>query len=349
MPIQLSARTRSGADLVALAEQLAAELAVAAPEHDRDASYPFEGIAALQRARYFTAPVPSELGGLGVDSLHDLVVAASRLARGDASLAIGVEHAHGRPRQRRPSLAHGRRARRRPPRLRVRRDAHRGRPRGRDHRDRRQRAGPGPHPSGDHRHAHRVGLARRRGEDLLHDVAGGDRAVHDGLVRRRRGQGALRLRAHPRVLARRRGPRRLGRARHARVRQPLGDVRRGRAARVRAARRVPGRQPRGLPGVQPDGRAVPRRGVAGDRGVRVRDRHPAARRPRPRRPLADPRGGGRDRPRRRPGEPVARRPRGRRRTSTPATAPSRRSSPRSRARRRSSTRRPCASSTARSR
>jgi L-evernosamine nitrososynthase len=90
MPIQLSARTRSGADLVALAEQLAGELAVAAPEHDRDASYPFEGIAALQRAHYFTAPVPCELGGLGVESLHDLVVAASRLARGDASLAIGV-------------------------------------------------------------------------------------------------------------------------------------------------------------------------------------------------------------------------------------------------------------------
>ena len=48
-------------------------------------------------------------------------------------------------------------------------------------------------------------------------------------------------------------------------------------------------------------------------------------------------------------QPVARRPRGRRGTSTPATAPSRRSSPRSRAPRRSSTRRPCASSTARSR
>ena len=81
----------------------------------------------------------------------------------------------------------------------------------------------------------------------------------------------------------------------------------------------------------------------------LRDRHPAARRPRPRRPLADARGRGRDRPRRRPGEP--RRaprcwPKG---TSTPARAASRRSSPRSRARRRSSTRRPCASSTARSR
>jgi L-evernosamine nitrososynthase len=34
--------------------------------------------------------VPTQLGGLGVDSLHDLVVASSRLARGDASVAIGV-------------------------------------------------------------------------------------------------------------------------------------------------------------------------------------------------------------------------------------------------------------------
>jgi alkylation response protein AidB-like acyl-CoA dehydrogenase len=90
MPIPLAARTRAGADLVALAERLASDLAAAAPQHDRDGSYPFDAIAALHRERYFAAPVPCELGGLGVESLHDLVVASSRLARGDASVAIGV-------------------------------------------------------------------------------------------------------------------------------------------------------------------------------------------------------------------------------------------------------------------
>jgi alkylation response protein AidB-like acyl-CoA dehydrogenase len=90
MPIPLSARTPPGADLVALAERLASDLAVVAPQHDRDASYPFDSIEALHRASYFAAPVPRELGGLGVESLHDLVVASSRLARGDASVAIGV-------------------------------------------------------------------------------------------------------------------------------------------------------------------------------------------------------------------------------------------------------------------
>src|ERR687887_105338 len=67
-----------------------ASLAERAAEHDRDGTYPFEAIEALKAAGYFAAPVPVELGGLGVSSAHDLVVASSRLARGDASVAIGV-------------------------------------------------------------------------------------------------------------------------------------------------------------------------------------------------------------------------------------------------------------------
>jgi alkylation response protein AidB-like acyl-CoA dehydrogenase len=90
MPIELTARTESGARLVAIAETLSPQLASHAAEHDRNGSYPFEAIDALKAAGYFAAPVPVALGGLGVSSAHDLVVASSRLARGDPSVAIGV-------------------------------------------------------------------------------------------------------------------------------------------------------------------------------------------------------------------------------------------------------------------
>jgi alkylation response protein AidB-like acyl-CoA dehydrogenase len=90
MLLELTARTEPGARLVARAEELSEALAAGAAKHDRDGSYPFEAIDALKAAGYFAAPVPAELGGLGVSSAHDLVVASSRLARGDASVAIGV-------------------------------------------------------------------------------------------------------------------------------------------------------------------------------------------------------------------------------------------------------------------
>ena len=90
MAIDLQARTQAGARLVAIAEQLAGNLAARAAEHDRDRTTPVEAIAALKAAGYFAAPIPVHLGGLGVSSAHDLVVASSRLARGDASIAIGV-------------------------------------------------------------------------------------------------------------------------------------------------------------------------------------------------------------------------------------------------------------------
>jgi len=90
MAIELTAHTDAGARLVAIAEQLSEQLAARAAEHDREGTYPFEAIAALKVAGYFAAPIPIEFGGLGVSTTHDLIVAASRLARGNASVAIGV-------------------------------------------------------------------------------------------------------------------------------------------------------------------------------------------------------------------------------------------------------------------
>jgi len=90
MPFELTANTPQGAGLVALAETLAAQIGARAAEHDRDGTYPFEGFAALERSGYFNAPIPEQLGGLGVLSVHDVLVAATRLAHGDPSLTLGV-------------------------------------------------------------------------------------------------------------------------------------------------------------------------------------------------------------------------------------------------------------------
>jgi alkylation response protein AidB-like acyl-CoA dehydrogenase len=90
MDFELHARTDSGRRLIALAEELAADFAARAAEHDRDGSYPHQDLAALRDAGYLAAPIPQELGGLGVESVHDLLVASSRLSRGQPSVAIGA-------------------------------------------------------------------------------------------------------------------------------------------------------------------------------------------------------------------------------------------------------------------
>jgi alkylation response protein AidB-like acyl-CoA dehydrogenase len=90
MPFELTAMTAPGERLVALAEALADEIGPRAAAHDRDGSFPFASFAAVKRSGYLTAPIPEELGGLGVASVHDVVVASSRLARGDAALTLGV-------------------------------------------------------------------------------------------------------------------------------------------------------------------------------------------------------------------------------------------------------------------
>src|SRR5436309_15874634 len=111
MSIELTAHTEPGTRLVAIAEDLSEVLAARAAEHDHDRTYPHEAIEALLSAGYFAAPVPVELGGLGVSSAHDLVVASSRLARGDASVTIGVNMhlaaVHNMERRRRVAVASG--------------------------------------------------------------------------------------------------------------------------------------------------------------------------------------------------------------------------------------------------
>jgi alkylation response protein AidB-like acyl-CoA dehydrogenase len=93
--MELTARTAAGARLLALAGALAGDLATRAARHDhaghdRAATHPPAGIDALRDAGYLAAPIPDAHGGLGVASVHDLVVASSRLARGDASVAIAT-------------------------------------------------------------------------------------------------------------------------------------------------------------------------------------------------------------------------------------------------------------------
>ena len=90
MSLELTARTDPGVRLIALAETLANEVAPRVADHDRDGTFPFDSFAAVKQSGYLAAPVPEQLGGLGVASVHDLLVASSRLARGDAALTLGV-------------------------------------------------------------------------------------------------------------------------------------------------------------------------------------------------------------------------------------------------------------------
>lgn len=90
MTFELTPTTPRGAHLVALAEKLADRIAPRASVHDRDGSFPFESLALVRDSGYLVAPIPEQHGGLGVASLHDVLVASSRLARGDAALTIGV-------------------------------------------------------------------------------------------------------------------------------------------------------------------------------------------------------------------------------------------------------------------
>ena len=90
MDFALQPLTQPGQRFAALAEQHAADFATRAAEHDRDGSFPFENIAAMQQSGAMAACVAEELGGLGVRSVHDYMLGMSRLGRGDGSTAIAA-------------------------------------------------------------------------------------------------------------------------------------------------------------------------------------------------------------------------------------------------------------------
>jgi alkylation response protein AidB-like acyl-CoA dehydrogenase len=87
---ELRAVTDAGARMVERAELFAAEFTDGALAHDRDGTFAAEHLARLRAEGFTAAPVPAELGGGDVASAHDVLVAMSRLARGDAATAIGV-------------------------------------------------------------------------------------------------------------------------------------------------------------------------------------------------------------------------------------------------------------------
>ena len=71
----------------AVARELAADFAVRAAEHDRDASPPNENYAALREAGFYGLTIPKSLGGWGA-GLTGYVIAAEELAQGCASTAL---------------------------------------------------------------------------------------------------------------------------------------------------------------------------------------------------------------------------------------------------------------------
>jgi alkylation response protein AidB-like acyl-CoA dehydrogenase len=87
---ELQGTTSAGAVMIERAEAYASDFADAALGHDRSGVFADHHLAQLRADRFLYAPIPATLGGAGVDSVHDVLVAMSRLARGDAATSIGV-------------------------------------------------------------------------------------------------------------------------------------------------------------------------------------------------------------------------------------------------------------------
>lgn len=82
-------KTERQAELMRLADELAEVIAAQADAHDRNNTFPFNSFAALRDAGYLALTVPAELGGRAATPL-EVMLAQERLARGNASVALGA-------------------------------------------------------------------------------------------------------------------------------------------------------------------------------------------------------------------------------------------------------------------
>src|SRR5580765_5388515 len=90
MKFELQARTGPGQRMVELAEEHAADFATRAADHDRENRFVVENFDLMKKSGLLAAAAPEQFGGLGVESVHDMTVAISRLARGCGSTAIAA-------------------------------------------------------------------------------------------------------------------------------------------------------------------------------------------------------------------------------------------------------------------
>ena len=222
-PLELQAKTPAGARLVRYAESLAKQLSLPVAQHERDGIYSQDNARLLKEAGYFVAPIPAQFGGLDVTSVHDILVASTRLARGDPSTTLGL-NMHllivlNIVRRWRLACLHA--------------DERRAAAFGRSL-ERMVEEGvvlaaaisePNQHLTQPAAHATRNGarMDREWPQDLLHHVAGSDAFCRVGHVPEPRGHIAIWVCRDSRGRAWHHHPRRLGRAGDAHVRQQLGQ------------------------------------------------------------------------------------------------------------------------------
>ncbi|MFI9230712.1 acyl-CoA dehydrogenase family protein [Streptomyces rimosus] len=85
---ELQPATASGEQAVSAVAKLQDFLTEQAEATDQDGRFARDSVDALVDAGVFAASVPTDLGGFGVERLHDLTVITSRIARSDASVAV---------------------------------------------------------------------------------------------------------------------------------------------------------------------------------------------------------------------------------------------------------------------